>query len=417
MKKFLVPLALTFAFGCLNQSPSSVASVNSAFALNTAAPSFVYKLASDSAGYEMDGITGDKVLLFTTRTQHATPSPAPDVLAFLRFGSAPLGSVAAPSGGWVGPTGVEVLDYTSTNGGTCGHLLVWDNNALPPTPSIRVVKVAYSWSQSTGFSSSVDTIYSLPLQSAAPPTINGLGFLSDVMTLPDGGHILNDPFIGDLWACDASFNCALAMVDPDFAPAPSPTFTGYGRAPGGGTRAYTLDLSVGLSPGVVGAAYMTVTDEVCVGRTAQPGGIWCIDRATLENTSLSPFGKLKRAVVPPTLGVSDGGHGLSADKNHPSSPYLYWIRSYSDSAGGNLNRAFRIDVVSGNAQVIAATNTLLDFGTGISVLPNEFPGSPLVNVAISMGQEENNGLLNTDLGGADNFVAPTFITGVTLSMF
>lgn len=407
--KRLLPLCAAL-LGCATPPPTS--STSAALSVGSA-PSLVYKLASAPDGFEMDGISGDRILLFTTRTQHASPTPAPDVLAFRRLGTAPLGSVAAPAGGWVGPTGVRVLDYSCSGSSTSGHLLVWDNNALPPTPSIRAVKVSYSWDPLHGFASSVDAVYSLPLQSAAPPTINGLGFLSDVLALPGGGYVLNDPFIGDLWACDATFSCALAMVDPDFAPAPSPTFTGVGRAPGGGTRPYTLDLSVGLSPGVVGSAYVALTDEVCVGRTAQPGGIWCIDRATLTKTALNPFAKSKRTLVPPTIGVSDGGHGLAYDSARPDSESLYWIRSYSDPAGGNINRAFRVGVVTQTVEVVAASNTLLDFGTGIAALP-PIDDLPVTNLAISMGQEENNGLLNTDLGGVDAFVGPTFITGVSL---
>lgn len=411
--KRLLPILCAAMLGCATPPPN--ASTSSALTLGTSPTSLLYPLASDPAAYEMDGIAGDKILLFTVRTQHASPSPAPDVLAFTRFGSAPLGSVAAPPGGWVGPTGVSVIDYASSGLSTSGHLLVWDNGALPPAPAAKTVtKIAYSWDPVHGFASSVETVYGLPLQTAAPPTINGLGFVADVLTLPDGSHILTDPFIGDLWTCDASFSCALAMLDPDFAPAPSPTYTGVGRAPGGGTRAYTLTLSVGLSPGAVGLAYMPTIDSVCVGRTAQPGGIFCIDRAMLQDVTISPFSKVKTTVVPPSIGVSDGGHGLASDGNHPTSPWLYWIRSYSDEAASFTNRAYRVNVSTGEVQIAAASNTLLDFGTGITVLPNELPGSPLVNLAIPMGQEENNGLLNSTLAGVDNFVAPTFITGVTL---
>lgn len=405
--RFAVALIVA-ALGCGCSTPPTAENFE---ALATVA----HALASSPAGFEMDGIAGDKRLLFT-----CVPTPAASqsngVLVFSRTTGAQLGSVTPPPGGWLAPTGLEVLDYTTTGARTSGTLLVFDNGALPPNARITVYKYAYSHDLVHGLVTTLLESHNLPLQSAPPPApIDGFGFVDDLHTLPCGTSILTDPLFGAVWACGPAFDdCSLAMADVDFGPAPSPVFTGIGRAPGGGTRPYTLALTVGLSPGVVGAAYMARTDEVCFGKAAQPGGIWCVDRATLLDTTVSPYTKTKRTVVAPTIGLSDGGHGVAADTFHPHSPWLYWIRSYSDPAGGGVNRALRVNVLTGVVETILASNTLLDFGTGITVLPPQVDGSPFANLAIPMGQEENNGFLNATLGGVDAFVAPTLITGVTL---
>lgn len=415
MKTYLAVLPMLLFLGCKAPPAPTPAHVQAPLVINPSPLAIAHRLASFPDGQELDGIACDQRLCITVRTQHATASPPPDVLVASRLTHDPLGSITPPPGGWVGPTGVEMLDFETNGFATSGHILAFDNNSLPPSPSIKVYRYSYAHDPAHGLSSTLEATYNVPLQTAQPPTINGLVFLSDVLTIPvDGVTVLNDPAVGALWTCNPSFACTLAMVDPDFAPAPSPQFTGIGRAPGGGTRPYTLDLTVGLSPGVVGSAYIAATDQVCVGRTAQPGGVWCIDRAVLES-SASPFTKTKHVIVPPTPGVSDGGHGMSADRNNSSSPWLYWARSYSDAPSGNLNKVFRVNVQTLEVQTVLADNTLLDFSTGVTVMPPlDDGGLPVVPLAVPMGQEEFNGLLNADLHGVDDFVAPTLITEIDL---
>jgi hypothetical protein len=160
-------------------------------------------------------------------------------------------------------------------------------------------------------------------------------------------------------------------------------------------------------PGIFGAAYVAKTDEVCVERAASPGGIWCIDRATLLDLTTPPFAKSKRVVVPPTAGVSDAGHGIAADRWHAASAWLYWARSYD-------NTIRRVNVQTLQVQTVVSSVQLFDFPTGLDALPPLVAGSPLTHLGIAMGMEEDNGLLNVALGGVDDFVAPTVIAGIAL---
>lgn len=413
MKRIALCCALV-ALGC-SSAPPAVSAESAALI------SVGYTLASSPDGFEPDGIAADQRLVFTCQVPSSPSAGAvPTVRAFSRLFGAQVGQLPAPTAtGWNGPTGVEVLDFTTSDLATSGTLLVFDNGGLPPAPTTKfVAKYSYSYSPTAGFSATMLNQWFLPTQNMPFYPATGFGFISDLRTLPDGKHVLTDPFLGDIWLCDASFSCQPVMYDADFAPAPAPTFTGTGRAPSGGTRMYQLGLSVGLSPGVVGAAYVAVTDEVCVGRTAQPGGLWCIKKSVLEDTTADPFAKTKRVLQAPAVGVSDGGHGVAADSWHSGSPWVYWIRSYSDPYPTGVNSAFRVNALTGAVETILASNDLLDFGTGISVMPPLPFGAPgVASLAIPNGQEENNGLLNTFLGGVDAFVSPTTITGVKVNAY
>jgi hypothetical protein len=403
-QSMLLMLALTL-FGC-NNVPFAT---NESALLDNG-----YVIASYPNGFEMDGIAGDKRLLFT----NVVPSPGVGthvtVTAASRLTGVPVGELPPPPSGWFAPTGVEVLSYATHGLGTSGELLVTDNGALPPNAHIVVYKYGYAYDPISGFSAHLVATYPLPMQPPPPiSTISGFGFVSDLFTLSSGTSVLTDALVGAIWSCDMAFSCQLLMVDPDFGPAPASPINGVGRAQGGGTQPYTLVLTVGLSPGIVGVTYVAATDEVCTARTALAGGVFCIDRAQLLDTSVSPYSKTKRVVVPPQLGLSDGGHGVAADRWHPSSPWLYWVRSYSDAAGGGFNAVHRVNLLTLEVQNILQSNTLLDFSTGITVLPPLIDGPPFTNLAVPMGQEECNGALNQVLNGVNRYVSPTLITGVT----
>jgi len=391
-------IAVLTAFAVSGCALETAPAVSEGDAVRARPASSIRPLAAYPSGFEMDGIAADDRYVFTCVPTSAVGQDR-GVLVASRESGLPVGQLPPPPNGWSAPTGVEALGR--------GELLVFDNGALPPNARITIYR--YRYALIGPFSATLVESRELPLQSAPPPApIDGFGFVADVLTLPCGTSVLTDPLLGALWACGPRFDdCQLAMVDSDFTPAPAPTLDGVGRATGGGTRPYELQLTVGLSPGVVGAAYLAATDEVCVGRTAQAGGIWCVDHAVLLDTSASPYTKAKRAVVPPQVGLSDGGHGLAS---HGASPWLYWVRSYSDAAGGGVNAVRRVNVRTLEVQLVAASNDLLDFSTGIAVLP---PRGPAVDLVVPMGQEENNAALNAVLGGIDSFVAPTLIAEIS----
>src|SRR5262249_39653176 len=122
-----------------------------------------------------------------------------------------------------------------------------------------------------------------------------------------------------------------------------------------------------------------------------------------------PRGARWRAAVPPAEGLSDLTDGLDYDRFHPTTPWLYWQRAPSDAAGGGFGTLRRVNLFTGEVEVVAQSNTLFDFTDEISALPS--PGdSPFTYIASAMGQEENNPEINVLLGGVSTYVAPTLIT-------
>lgn len=398
MRTFSIALIAAFLGGCAGAETATGEIASPVMSLT-------YRLAQFPTGFEADDVTGDEHLVFTGVLPSVSVTPA--VVAANRLSGAPVGSLPPPAGGFVLPTSVKVISYQGCTSHTSGELAVIDNRGLPPNAHPIAYVYSYSYSASAGFAAQLTASHPLPDLTAAPPSLpNGIGYASGLLVL-GGTRIITDAAVGSVWTCDASFSCALALLDADLGPGPASTATGTGRAPGGGERPYTFTLPTPIFPGVFGAAHVAKTDEVCVERAAAPGGLWCIARATLLDTLTPPFAKTKRAVVPPQTGLSDAGHGIAADKFHPTSPWLYWARSYD-------NTVRRVNVETLEVQTVVTSVQLFDFPTGLDALPPLVAGSPMTTLGVAMGQEEWNAALNTSLGGVDSFVAPTLISGIKL---
>lgn len=404
MRSLAYVVLAVVSLGCTPESDTSAVQQN---LFTIARP-----LVQFPTGFEADDVTADERLVFTGVLPSASIAPA--VVAASRATGNQVGTLPPPPGGFLLPTSIKVSSYSTSGAGTTGELIVIDNGGLPPTAHPVAYIYTYSHSPALGFSAALAATLPLPVLTAAPPSPpNGVGYASGLLVLNATTRLVTDAFVGGIWVCDASFVCQLGLASPDFAPAPAPTMTGVGRAPGGGVRTYTFQLPIPIFPGVFGAAYVALTDEVCAERASQPGGVYCIDRAALLNTAVNPFAKAKRTVVAPQIGVSDGGHGIAYDRFHPGSPWLYWVRALADSADNFNNTIRRVNVVTGQVQIVFRSNSLLDFSTGLDVLPPIVANSPLTNLGIAMGQEENNAALNVALGGVDAFVSPTLITEVS----
>src|SRR5690242_826480 len=274
-----------------------------------------YALAKFPGGFEMDGITGDERVVFTGIITPAPGQPVA-VLAASRLTGRPLGSVTPPPAGFQAISAVAVLDYQTAGAATSGELLVVDVGALPPNAHVTLYHYRYSWSLCAGLQTTLEDAHQLP-QLTFP--VNGVGYAGGVALLPGGGLAIADALAGAIWTCGPGLDdCHLAMVDQAWGAAPAPpSFTGIGRAPGGGTRPYTLAIANGLMPGLLSIDYVDKTDEVCGLVAAPPGGIYCVSRTALVDQSISPFMKTKRPLVTSTVGLSDGGHGIAYDHWNP----------------------------------------------------------------------------------------------------
>lgn len=371
--------------------------------------------------FPIHGVGGDRALVFLAQPS-PTASRAPGVHVMSRLGGGKVGSLPPPPSGFAVPLSVFVSEFAGIAGFTWGELLVADVRVPPAQAMIgpasaEIYRYHYSFSILTGLSAVASDTWSLPVNTVPPGSglPDGLLYLGSFTVLPNGGYVFTDAFAGALWVADSYGGpVRLAYIDPRFAPAPVDSISGVQRAPGGGHQPYTLVLPAppgepSLGPGIESVTYANITDEVCVTPPAQ-GGIYCIDRATLFDSTLPPFAKAPRVVIAPQPGLSDLTDGLTYDRFHPQSPWLYWHRAPSDTtsfSGSGYNTLRRVNLLTGKQQVVAKSNDCFDWTYEIAPLPPLVPGSPLTHIISSVGQAPNDGLVNGLLQGQSTFVAPT----------
>jgi hypothetical protein len=313
-----------------------------------------------------------------------------------------------------------------------GELWVSDARVPPavalaaPQPA-QLYRYKYQYKPNGQFEAQLLEAVSLPTNTTPPGAglPNGIVYLGSFTRLPTGQVLVTDTFAGAVWAAPSIQGpWQLAIIDPRLAPAPVPDIQGVQRAPGGGLRPYTLQLPappgapMGVGPGIESITYANRTDEVCFSPPAQ-GGIFCTPRATLLDAHLPPFAKLdaSRVVVAPSPGLSDLSDGLTYDRFHPHSPWLYWHRAPSDQTlfdGSGVNTLRRVNLLTGQVEVIAKTNTCFDWTFEIAALPPLIPNSPFTSILSSVGQGPNDPGLNMALMGQLAFVAPALMP-VTLA--
>lgn len=386
-----------------------------------------YLQTSWQDAFPIHGVAGDHAIVFAVQPT-AGPSRAQGVHIVRRADGQHLGDLPAPPLGWGTPLSPFVTRFERVGAlGSRGEFLLTDVVARPidalttPTPQ-RLYRYSYSYSPATGFHSTLLSTTIVPPNTVAPGAglPNGFGYIGSVVGLPNGGVVLTDTFTGALWyAPSAAGPFVLTLIDERFSPSLVGSITGVQRAPGGGYRPYTQVLpsppgtTLGFGPGIESITYADVTDEICVAPTAR-GGLFCVPRSAIEDTATPPVAKVAsiRAVIAPTPGLTDLTDGLTFDRYHPSSPWLYWHRAPSDTTpydGSGFNTLRRVNLHTGAYEVVAKSNACFDWTYEIAPLPPVIAGSPFTTIISSVGQGPNNGDINVSLGGVSQFVGPTIL--------
>lgn len=382
--------------------------------------------ATFDGGFPFHGTGGDEILLFGVQPSHS-PDRGPGIVVASRSSSNEIGHVTPPPVGWQTPLSIEVYDFDRDGLSTQGSFIVLDAGVEPRLAGTApgfIHRYSYSYSPQEGLVTNWLETHVLPLAGPPGPDLpTGLLLPMGFALLPDGGIAVTDGLIGSIWVAGSTFeDWRLAMIDPRFAPGLGvPDISGIGRAPGGGTRPYTLRLPSPFpggppaAPGIHSITYAAITDELVTLRTAQLGGLYAISRSDLLSTDLPPFAKSEslREVVPPQIGLSDLTDGIVYDRFHPDTAWVYWQRATSDAIGGGSNVLRRVHLFTGQVQEVARSNTLYDWTSNLSVLPS--PGNAPFSVVLSaMGQEENNPEVNVLLM-EPQFVSPSLLTVVIVS--
>lgn len=377
--------------------------------------------------FPIHGVAGDHAVLFAVQ-QSAGIDTTPTIHAMRRLDGRPLGEVTAPPEGWGVPLSPFLLSFERTGAiSSRGEFIVTDVRIPPaqafvaPEPA-HLYRYSYTYSPFRGLRTQLVSTSTLPANTVPPGQglPNGIVYLGSITSLPSGHVLATDTLVGSIWvAPDPSGPWTMTLIDPRFSPAPAPNLTGVQRAPGGGLRPYNLILPAppgsptGIGPGIESITYAAVTDEVCVSSNAQ-GGIFCIPRPVLLDTATPPFFKAPaiREVLPPSPGLTDFSDGLAHDRFHPSSPWLYWHRAPSDATsfdGSGFNTLRRVNLLTGELEVIAKTNTCFDWTFEIAPLPPLVPNSPFTSILSSLGQGPNDPALNMSLMGQISYVAPSLM--------
>jgi hypothetical protein len=382
--------------------------------------------ATFDGGRPFHGAGGDELLLFAVQ-----PTLAPDgpqgILVASRITGRQIGAVVPPPNGWQVPLSIEVFDFERQGLRTRGSIIILDAGVEPRlagTGPALVHRYTYSYSPGGGLTTTWVETHVLPLASPPGPELpTGILYAAGFARLPGGGIAVTDTLIGAIWVAGPSFDdWHLAMIDSRFAPGfVDGDVYGVGRAPGGGTRSYTLRLPSLIPggpqawPGIHSITYAAITDEVVTLRTAPPGGIYALPLPVLLDVTLPPFAKgdFLREVVAPQVGLSDSTDGIVYDRFHPGTAWVYWQRAISDEIGGGSNILRRIHLVTGQVQEVARSNTLYDWTSNLAVLP-PIDGLPVSLVVSAMGQEENNPEVNVLLT-EPQYVGPSLLTLVAVS--
>lgn len=417
--KYWISLLILLIAGCASTA-EPVASTHQELG---ARPSEPILISSIDAAYQVHGLAGDGVLLFQVQptTVAAKPKGVHVLLPFL----GQIADLATPPSGWGTPLNVKLESSTRSGGVISGQLLVIDNQvppALAGTAPALVYRYHYSFSVRQGFSSSLLETHALPLFTAfplgsAPP--DGVLYAGSIALLPGGQLAATDSIIGALWVSDVSLDhWFLALIDPTpppgnkFSAAFGPPLSGIGRAQGGGTRSYDFlppappgsPPGLGLYPGSKAITYAAITDEVCWS-VVLPGGVYCAPRETLvafADPTTKPFRQVMAAGLDSVGSLSSS---CEYDRFHPGSEWLYFSPSIDTATVGFVNTVFRVSLVSGAVETVAASNEAFDFTSEISALPTPGEAERTALVA-AMGQEYNNAEVNVLLGGVSTFVSP-----------
>ena len=382
--------------------------------------------ATFEGGRPFHGAGGDELLLFAVQ-----PADAPDggrgILVASRITGRAIGRVTPPPMGWRVPLSIEVFGFQRRALATSGSFLVLDAGVSPGdagTAPTTIYRYTYSYSPAARLTTTWVSTHVLPLAGPPGPELpTGILYPGGFVRLPDGGIAVTDTLLGAIWIAGLSLDdWRLTFIDSRFAPGFGvPDIYGIGRAPDGGTRPYTLRLPSPFpggppaAPGVHSITYAALTDEVVTIRTAPPGGMYALPMSVLLDTITPPFakGSFLREVVPPQVGLSDLTDGIVYDRFHPGTAWVYWQRAVSDEIGGGSNILRRANLLTGQIQEVARSNTLYDFTNNVAVLP-PIDDLPVTLVLSAMGQEENNPEVNVLLT-EPQYIGPSLLTLVAVS--
>jgi hypothetical protein len=326
------------------------------------------------------GVTGDERFVFTAEPLNGR------VVALDRITGREVGDIPAPPRGWLLPFALHVTPE--------GTLVVLDPGGFP-APGVLVQpelhEYEYRWDRRTRriVATLVRTI-----SLASFPIV----FPEDFEITEDGSWIISEAGIGALWVITPSGDVLPGVFPETFAPEDAiPSLSGCAFPSGVVIDGVPFELAGGFAPGV---GSMESRDGTLYFGSTCTGGIWSIPLASLTDAR-APHERAADIVR-----VSERPEGMLAEalkglNFREGDDWLYAVDPFH-------LRVIRIDVETGEREVVIEDDVLLNFPVSAAFLPGILGIDPLVVVA---DQEHRFAALNVGIT-EDVFEQPFLLTKI-----
>jgi len=298
------------------------------------------------------------------------------VVALSRAQGSPLGELPSPPGGFILPF---ILKHIAKN-----RIAVLDAGGFPsPLPIIPVNPTIYEYdfrfSPHSGFSATLTRTVSF-----AAVTV---GFAENILRLDDGRYLLADALLGSIW---------IAEVDGTIRPGIVPRTSSRQDAIPQLYYCNTMPLiQVGGIPFLFtdstlpGVATLATREGVLYFHSSCAGALWSIPLASLFDTR-PPYARAAdiRLVSPkPPNVIVEELLDAAFDPNNPTDRHLY-------AADALQLRLVRIDVQTGERQVVADDPKLFNFPSSLSFFPRTTHDGIVSELVVVSNQQHRTPITN-----------------------
>lgn len=319
------------------------------------------------------GVAGDELFVFVAQPQAAK------VTVLNRFTGIEVGEVPAPPGGFRLPFTLRVPQS--------GKLVVLDSGGFP-NPAIPSIPVVYDYSYA---GSLVHHSFHAEMTRAVSFAGLPLVFTEDVEILPDGRYVVSESVLGGLWVIHSDGSIAPGITPASFAPQDAIPGLGPGFLPQVEVGGIPFAIAGNFGPGVGSMAYHD--GFLYFGNTAL-GGVRRVPVASLEDPTRLPHerGADIEVVSPKPAGVTaEVIKGLTFNRWRPDDHRLVAADPFS-------LRLIRINIQTGQREVIAADPLLFNFPVAAQFLP---PAAGIQSLVVVSDQEHRlaaiNAAISTDI--------------------
>jgi hypothetical protein len=301
------------------------------------------------------------------------------VAAFHRQTGELLGDLPVPEQGFVLP---YILKSTDSS-----VVTILDAGGFPsPIPFVPASPILYEYEYRyrvrTGFSA--ELIRAVPFDSVL------IGFAEDAIRLEDGRYLVNDAVLGSIWVAETDGTISPGIVPETFDPADAiPEMVFCDTMPLIEVGDVPFLFTGATIPGIGG---MAVRNDTLYFTSACAGAVYSVPVAVL-NDERAPHERADDITLvsgKPAGVMVEQLLGATFDPNRPHDPFLY-------AADSLQLRLIRINVESGQRQVVGDDPTLFNFPSSIGFLPSVTNGvlssmvvvsnqqhlTPITNVAIT----------------------------------